>query len=378
MPKKIFFIAGEPSGDLHAAHLARALLQLQPGLKLVGFGGSEMKSAGVEILEDPTRIAVMGFAEVLRHLSEFRRLFRRAVEILDELEPDLVVLVDYPGFNLRFAREVKKRGIRLVYYISPQIWAWDPGRIRTIRRLVDRMIVVFPFEKTLYERNSVPVSFVGHPLLDQVKLPSQSRLQILEKLGLEDGMPVIGILPGSREGEIRRLLPTLLAACERMKEALPSTARFLLIKTPNLPWEIYQQALRRSSLNPKVLERWDYDGMYCCDLVLVTSGTATLECALLDRPMLIVYKTSWPTYLISRALIRIQMIGLVNIVAGRKVAPEFIQHRANPPAIAREALELWTFVQKRQAMKEALGQVRASLGTPGASRRAAETILREL
>lgn len=377
MPAKIFLFAGESSGDLHAAHLARALLRSRPDLRLVGFGGSQMRSAGVEILEDPTGVAVIGIAEVLRHLAEFRRLFRRAVAALDELKPDLVVLVDYPGFNLRFAQEVKRRKIRLVYYISPQIWAWDPGRIRTIRRLVDRMLVVFPFEKKLYERHGVPVTFVGHPLLDQVKT-AHDRLQTLQKLGLAEGMPVIGILPGSREGEIRRILPTLLAACERMKEALPSTARFLLIKAPHLSWEIYRPILNRSTLNPKVLERWDYDGIYACDLVLVTSGTATLECALLERPMLIVYKTSWLTYLLSRLLIRIRMIGLVNIVAGRQVAPEFIQHHANPREIAREALELWTFVQKRRAMQESLQSVKTALGSAGASQRAAEAVLQEL
>lgn len=376
MPRKIFLVAGESSGDLHAAGLARALRRRRSNLELIGFGGREMRAAGVEILEDPTQLAVIGLVEVFKHLAEFRRLFRRAVAVLEERRPDVVVLVDYPGFNLRFAEEIHRRGIRLVYYISPQIWAWDPGRIHAIRRLVDRMLVVFPFEKELYERHGVPVTFVGHPLLDQVPAAGD-RLAALEKFGLAEGMPVIGLLPGSREGEIRRLLPALLAAGERMRDRLPSTARFLLIKAPHLSWEVYQPALQHSSLNPKIIERWDYDGIFACDLVLVTSGTATLECALLERPMVIVYKTSWPTYLLSRLLIRIPRIGLVNIVAGREIVPEKIQHHANPREIAEAALELWLNGSQRQAMKEALAQLRKSLGSAGASDRAAEATLEE-
>ncbi|MBI3616257.1 MAG: lipid-A-disaccharide synthase [Candidatus Omnitrophica bacterium] len=370
-------IAGESSGDLHGGHLAQALKAARPDLKLFGLGGSSMREAGVEILADPTGIAVIGLIEVFRHLPTFRRLFHQAVAALDERKPDLVILIDYPGFNLRFAEEVKRRGIRLVYYISPQIWAWDPGRIRKIKRLVDRMLVVFPFEKTLYEQNGVPVTFIGHPLLDNVK-PTLSHLEALERFGLEDGLPIIGLLPGSRDLEVRRILPALLAAGEKMLQNLPSSARFLLIKAPHLPWELYRQALNRSSLKPKVVERWDYDGIYTCDLVMVASGTATLECALLNRPMLIVYKTSWPTYFLSRFFIRIPVIGLVNVVAGEKVAPEFIQHRANPAAISKAALELWNSAEQRNTMKSDFEKIRQSLGTPGASGRAAQAVLAEL
>lgn len=377
MGSRVFIVAGESSGDLHGAHLAKELKTLSPRLELTGFGGAEMRAAGVEILEDPTRIAVIGLFEVLRHLSDFKRLFHRAVQILDERRPDLVVLIDYPGFNLALAREVKKRGIRLVYYISPQIWAWDPGRVRTIKRLVDRMLVLFPFEETLYKKAGVPVTFVGHPLVEQVR-PNPRRIETLESLGLADGLPVIGLLPGSREGEVRRLLPVLLAASEKLKEALPSSARFLLIKAPHLPWEIYQPYLRQSGLNPKVVERWDYDGIHACDLVLVASGTATLECALLERPMVIVYKTSWPTYLLSRLLIRIPHIGLVNVVAGRKVVPELIQREANPSRIAEEALALRNDARRREKMKEDFLEIKRSLGSPGAGRRAAEAVLAEL
>ena len=374
MGSRIFLVAGESSGDLHGAHLGHELKTLSPDLELIGFGGAQMRAAGVEILEDPTRIAVIGLVEVLRHLSDFKKLFRRAVQILEKRRPDLVVLIDYPGFNLALAREVKRRGIRLVYYISPQIWAWDPGRVRTIKRLVDRMLVLFPFEEELYKKAGVPVTFVGHPLVEQVR-PGPRRIEALETLGLADGMPVIGLLPGSREVEVRRLLPALLAAGEKMKERLPSSARFLLIKAPHLPWEIYQGYLRGSGLNPKVVERWDYGCIHACDLVLVASGTATLECALLGRPMVIVYKTSWPTYFISRLLIRIPHIGLVNVVAGRKVAPELIQRDAHPARIAREALVLYNSAQRRQEMKDSFDAIRKSLGEPGASRRAAKAVL---
>jgi len=362
---------------MHGGHVASALKKSRPDLILLGLGGRAMKEAGVEILADPTQVAVIGIIEVLRHLSTFRMLFRQAVRALDERRPDLVVLIDYPGFNLRFAKEVKRRGIRLVYYISPQIWAWDPGRIHQIKRLVDRMLVVFPFEKSLYEKAGVPVTFVGHPLLELVK-PTLSRLEVLQRFGLEDAMPIIGLLPGSRWMEVKRILPAMLAAGERMRDSLPSSARFLLIKAPHLPWDLYKEALNRSTLTPKVVERWDYDCIYTCDLVFVASGTATLECALLDRPMLILYKTSWLTYLISRLLIRIPMIGLVNIVGGKKIAPEFIQQQATPEKIARAGLELWGNADKREEMRSAFQELRESLGSPGASARAAHAILTEL
>ena len=377
MGSRVFIVAGESSGDLHGARLARELKALSPQVELIGFGGAAMRAAGIEILEDPTGIAVTGFIEVLRHFSDFKKLFRRGVQILGERKPDLVVLIDYPGFNLRFAREVKRLGIRLVYYISPQIWAWDPGRIGTIKQLVDRMLVLFRFEEELYQKAGVPVTLVGHPLLDEVR-PALTRIEALQRLGLADGLPVIGLLPGSREVEVRRLLPVLLAAGEKMREQLPSSARFLLIKAPHLPWEVYQRHLRDSGLNPKVVERWDYDCLHACDLVLDTSGTATLECALLERPMVILYKTSWTSYFITRLLIRIPFIGLVNIVAGRKLVPELIQRNAHPARIAREGLAIYSDAGRRNRMKEGLSKLKQSLGSPGAGRRAAEEVLKEL
>ncbi len=384
--KKIMIIAGESSGDLHGARLAAELKIARRDLDLFGLGGASMREAGVRILADPTAVAVIGLIEVLKHLDTFKALFRKAADALDAEKPDLVVLIDYPGFNLRFAREVKRRGIRLAYFISPQIWAWNSGRIHRIKQLVDRMIVVFPFEKAIYERGGVPVTFVGHPLLEHVR-PKLERMDALEHLGFADGLPVIGLLPGSREVEVRRILPVLLATGERMKEQLPSTARFLLIKSPHLSWEIYKQALERSTLQPKVVERWDYDCIHICDLVLVASGTATLECALLGRPMLIVYKTSWPTYLISRLLIRIPVIGLVNVIASaddsgrmktRRIAPEFIQHRATPNAIADGALNLWKSAEKRRQMQADFEEIRGKLGGEGAVAKAATAVLQEL
>ncbi len=377
MPAKIFLVAGESSGDLHGSHLALALKERQPSLDLFGLGGAGMREAGVRILADPTAFAVVGILEVLKNLSFFRKLFHTACQALDEERPDLVVLIDYPGFNLCFAREVKRRGIRLVYYISPQLWAWNPGRIAAIKRLVDRMLVVFAFEKELYEKAGVPVTFVGHPLLDLVK-PSAKRLTILNNLGIQDGLPVIGLLPGSREMEVSRILPILLSAGQRMLAELPSTPQFLLIKSPHLPWDLYRSSLKGFQLPLKVVERWDYDGIFACDLVLVASGTAALECALLKRPILIVYKTSWLTYLAGRLLVRIPTIGLVNVVLKKRVAPEFIQHRARPSVIAREALRLWNETGARQSMQEAYEGLYQELGAPGGAGRAAIAILEEL
>jgi len=374
---KIFVVAGELSGDIHAAALVRRLKMHRPDIEIIAFGGSHLREAGADVLEDPTHLSVIGIAEAIQHLPAFFRLFRRACQVLDHHRPHLVVLVDYPGFNLRLAKEVKRRGIHLVYYIGPQVWAWNPHRIRTIRRLVDRMIVILPFEKALYERHGVPVTFVGHPLLDWVQ-PKRSRLEILDELGLSDGLPIVGLLPGSRQTEVKRILPTLLAACQRLEEALPSTCRFLLLKAPHLPWTLYRDILSRFALHPKILERWDYDGLQACDIVLVASGTATLECALVKRPMVIVYKTSWITYGLARWLLRIPAIGLVNIVAGQKIVPELIQHRATPKTIAKEALALWSSFAKRQAMQQAFEKVREALGEPNAVDRAALAVLEEL
>ena len=373
---RLFFVAGETSGDRHAAALVRALRRLDPQLQYAGLGGPQMQAAGVELVADLTQHAVVGIVEVVRHLGTLRRLYRQAADALDTQRPDLVVLVDYPGFNLRFAREAKRRGIPVVYYVSPQIWAWGAGRLAAIRRLVDRMLVFFQFEEWLYTEAGVPVTWVGHPLLDDAK-PLQPRAQALQQYGLRSDQPVIALLPGSRRQEIQQLLPVLAGAAERLSGQLHSV-RFLVLQAPGVPTEQYRETLRHCRADCTVVPEWDDALLAACDLALVCSGTATLQCALLTLPMVIVYRTNPITWWIGTRVVTLPYIGLVNVVAGRTLAPECLQGDATPATIADAALGILRSETVRRQMQEGFQAVRASLGHPGASRRAAEAVLKAM
>lgn len=370
---RIFLVAGETSGDRHAAALVRELRRLQPSLTFAGLGGPEMRAAGVELTADLTQHAVVGLLEVVRHLGTLRRLFRDAAAALDAHRPDLVILVDYPGFNLRFAREAKRRGIPVVYYVSPQVWAWGAGRLRTIKQLVDRMLVFFSFEEQLYHEAGVPVTWVGHPLLDAVRV-TQPRADALAQYGLRTDQPLIALLPGSRRQEVQKLLPVLAGAADRLAGQLRGV-RFLVLQAPGLPTELYKAALAGTHADCTIVPEWDDNLLAACDLALVASGTATLECALLERPMVIVYRTNALTWWIGTKLVQLPYIGLVNVVAGRKLVPECLQGDATPERIAEEALNIVSTEAVRREMQTGFLAVRASLGHPGASRRAAEAVL---
>ena len=376
MPKRIMIIAGESSGDFHSASLILALKKINPEIEISGIGGQRMRAAGADIYFDISELSIIGFTDVLKNLRKIKKVFNALLEKVDTTSPDAVVLVDYPGFNLKLAQELKKRKIPVIYYISPQIWAWWRGRIKTIRRFVDKMIVVFKFEEALYKDYGIDVSFVGHPLLDKAQ-PTLSRQDFLNRLGLSLQKRTIGIAPGSRKMEIERILPILLESAKLIKEKLPQV-QFVLLKAPGLVREIFESKIRKYEFPIALCESQTYDFLKCCDFVLVSSGTATLETAIMQKPMIVVYKVSFLNWLIAKPLIRLPFIGLVNVVAGKEVVPEFIQYKARPRLIAEKTIEILTSQTALTNVKAKLEKVRKNLGSSGASQKAAEIILNYL
>ncbi|MDD5311129.1 MAG: lipid-A-disaccharide synthase [Candidatus Omnitrophica bacterium] len=376
MPKKIMIIAGEASGDLHGSSLVLALKELEPDVKLVGMGGEKMIKAGLRSFQDIKDLSVIGLLEILSSLKKFKDAFNLLAGKLDSEKPDAVILIDYPEFNLRFAKEAKKRGIPVIYYISPQIWAWRKGRVNIVKKYVGKMIVILKFEKDFYAKEGVDVEFVGHPLLDVVK-PSFGREEFLKKYGLEPAFKTIALLPGSRLTEIERNLPIMLKAAKRIKDRFGDT-QFILAKPPEIKASAYEKILKKSPLKPAVAEGHPYDCINAAELVLVASGTATVETMILEKPMLIIYKVSLLTWLVGKLLVKVPNIGLVNIIAGEKIVPELVQFDATPSKISSEVSSLFSSLEKMGAMKVRLAAVKAGLGGPGASRRAAEIILKQL
>lgn len=371
--KHIVVIAGEASGDMHAAHLVEALRAADPSLTFSGLGGEKMQAAGVNLYENLTRYAVVGFVEVLKHYSVFRRIFYSTLKKIDERQPSAVILVDYPGFNLRLAKQLKKRGHTVIYYISPQVWAWKENRVELIRKYVDLMLVLFQFEKTFYARHGIDVTFVGHPLIDIIDVKT-SRQLVHALYRFEDYKLTIGLLPGSREKEVRSLLPVMLESAQLIADEFPMT-QFLVIKAPTISHEEITRHLKNTSLRIGIVEGNTYDGVNACDLCMVASGTATLETAVMLKPMVVIYKTSLFTWLLAKLFVRINNIGLVNVVAGKRVVPECIQFDATPSKIAQALKDIFTNEVKLGEIKSELRKVRESLGPGGAAQRAAEAIL---
>ncbi len=400
MPKRIMIIAGESSGDFHSASLIRALKKINPGIEIAGIGGERMRQAGAEIYFDISGLSIIGFTDVLKNIKKIKTLFNNLLEKIDAHPPAAVVLVDYPGFNLKLAKELKKRQIPVIYYISPQIWAWWKGRIKTIKQFVDKMIVVFKFEEALYKDCGIDVSFVGHPLLENA-YPAVSREDFLSKLGLSPQKQTIGLVPGSRKMEVERILPILLESAKLIKQKLPQ-AQFALLKARGIADEVFTKVIARSGISPVVIarsaatkqspleiasasprndecscavcENQTYDFLESCDFALVASGTATLETAIMQKPMIVVYKVSFLNWLIARQLIKLPFIGLVNVVAQKLIVPEFIQYKAKPRLIAEKTLEILNSQEALTTVKSELGKVREKLGTSGASQRAAQII----
>ncbi len=370
--RRILIIAGEASGDLQAAHLVKSLKSINPNIEIFGIGGNQMKKQGVEIIYDIVELAVVGFIEIIKHLATFKKILSKLVILLDRRRPDAVILVDYPGFNLRFARYAKEKNIPVVYYISPQIWAWGKKRIEEIKKYVDRMIVIFGFEEELYKKAGMKVSFTGHPFLDIVK-PAWKKEATLKHLHLRHDSIKIALLPGSREKEVKRHLPEMLKACEKIKTKLPNV-EFILSRRKELDRSIYNSILSSSIIKPYSLENKPYEIMDIADLVILSSGSATLETAIMQKPMVIIYKTSFITWLLARGLIKIPDIGLVNVVARKRIVPELVQFQVNASNIAKESLKILEDKKMQGDIKEALKKIKEKLGEKGAVDRAAHLI----
>ncbi|MDH5666971.1 MAG: lipid-A-disaccharide synthase [Nitrospira sp.] len=371
MPR-ILIITGEASGDLHGANLARALKARDPHVVLAGIGGAEMESAGVRLVRETDRLDVIGMVGLVTVLSVIRRFL--AVRRLFRSEPwDAVIFIDHPGLNLRYAYFAKAAGLRVFYYIAPQIWAWRPGRIHWIKQRVDHVLVILPFEKAIYDRANIPCTFVGHPLLDAVG-SDYDRPGLRQRFGLAPEGPVIALLPGSRMREVESLLPIMLEAAEKLAQRAPQT-QFLLAQASTIQDNLLESVLQKNSISVKVVKEQASEVMAAADLALVASGTATLQAAVIGTPLILVYRTSALTFWLAFFLIRVRWIGLVNLVAERTVVPELIQTDATGQRLYEEASRLLDDRFAYDEMKRGLAKVRASLGQPGASTRAAEVVL---
>jgi lipid-A-disaccharide synthase len=366
-------VAGEASGDLHGSRLVQEALRLDPELKFFGIGGSQMRDAGVDTLVDSREMAVVGLVEVLAHFDVIYRAFTTLRKIIRTEPPDLLILIDYPDFNLRLAKVAKRAGVKVLYYISPQVWAWRVGRVKKIARLVDRMAVVFPFEVPFYEQEGVPVTFVGHPLVDTVR-PTMERPVAQASFGLNPERTTVGLFPGSRRSEIKELLPTILASAKLLKERF-ADLQFILPLASSLEQTDIAPYLDSCGLDIRVVSGQGYDVMQVCDAIITVSGTVTLEIALMGVPMVIIYRVSPLTYQIGKRLIKVDHIGICNIVAGERVVQELVQHEAEPERIAAEIGRILTDKEYATVMIMKLRGVREKLGSGGASLRVARQAL---
>ncbi len=373
MPKRIVIIAGEPSGDLHASNLVREIRLLRDDIEFFGLGGSLMKKAGVEIRYDVTGLALVGLFEVLKKIFMLGKIFKNILREIDEKGPDLAVLVDYPGFNLRLAKELKRRGIPVVYYISPQLWAWDEGRIGIIKDAVSKMVVLFGFEEEFYKRHGVSAECAGHPLAETAK-PSLHKDEVIKKYGLDPLKTTIAILPGSRRTEVVNLLPVMLDAAGLVLRKMPKI-QILVARFPGVEEAVYEKEIKKRAFGVKLITADTYNVLNASDFAIVASGTATLETALIGTPMVIAYKGSFMNWLAFKAVVKIKDIGLVNIIAGRKVVPEFLQFDARADKLSKKVIELLSSPGETAKMKNAFSDIRASIGAPGASKRAARAVL---
>jgi len=371
--KKILLVAGEVSGDLHGSHLVEAIQSIDPEIQFFGVGGEGLKRVGMKLLYPSQSLSVVGITEVLLKLRPILRALQGLKKSLDRERPDLIILIDFPDFNLRLAKVAHRRGIPILYYVSPQVWAWRPKRIKLIARLVKKMVVLFPFEVPLYEAAGVDVEWVGHPLLDTVR-PALSKEKAFQQLGLDPKRRTIGLLPGSRMHEVERLLPPLLASADVLQREIPDL-QFVIPLAPGIPKTILSPWMKNISVPVIVVEGFTYDAMNLSELLIAASGTATLEGAILGKPMVIIYKVSLLSYWIARALIRVDHIGLVNLVAEKEIAPELIQRDVNPRRIADEAFRILRDPLLSRKMVESMGEVRQKLGEPGAAQRAAHIVL---
>jgi lipid-A-disaccharide synthase len=374
---RIFISAGEASGDRLGSGLARALRERRPDLELLGMGGPLMRREGVRLVQEASEVAVVGIFEVLARLPAILRAMGRLERSLREDRPDLLVPVDFPDFNLRLAARARRADVPVVYFVSPQVWAWRRGRVKAIRRLVRRMLVLFSFEADFYEQAGVPVTVVGHPLaegLDEARDVERMR----DRSGLAAGRPTVALMPGSRPGELRSLLEPMLGAAQRIR-ASREDVQFLVPLAQGLPAESVRHRLQRAELESYRIHRGDFPRILAaCEAGVVASGTASLEAALEGLPIVVVYRVNPLTYALGRSLVRLENVALPNLVAGRRVVPELIQSDCRPERIAHEVLSYLEDPERARETREALLGVRRRLGGPGAFGRAADAVLAEL
>ena len=366
-------VVGEASGDAHAARVVTALKQRAPDIKVSGIGGEKLRAAGMEINIDFSELAVMGLVEVLKRYRHLKNVFNQMVERLKTHRPDLLVLVDYPGFNLKMAKEAKKLGIPVAYYISPKVWAWRKGRVKTIQRVVDKMLVLFPFEVPIYEQAGVAVNCVGHPLVDAVKR-TLTTIQAKEKLGLEKAHKVIGLFPGSRHSEVEMLLPLMIQAAERIKQQ-QLDIQVVVPLAPGLNKEVLAPILAASRLPIQVVDSEFYDLTSACDAIVAASGTITLEIALLGVPHFICYRVSPVTYKILRCLVKIPYVGLCNIVTNKALITEILQDDVTVQRLEEELRDRLSRTDQQAVTEDIRQQVLAALGPSGGADNAAEQLL---
>jgi lipid-A-disaccharide synthase len=370
--KQVMLVVGEASGDIHGAHLAEALLQREPGLSLFGVAGEQLQKLRFDKLVSVTEIAGMGLIELAGNVKNIWRAYRLLQRALRERRPKLLVLIDFPDFNLRLARSAKRLGIPVLYYVSPQIWAWRKGRVRKIARWVDRMAVVFPFEAGFYQRHGVKVTFVGHPLLDTVRI-NESRDTVLARLGLDARKPVIALLPGSRPREVAYHLPVMTEAAAQLRR--DRDMQFLCVRASTVDPKVLESGLQRAGIDMPIVDRGRYDAVNAAELVWTASGTATLETALLLKPMIIIYRLSWLTYWLARLLVRVEHIGMVNLIAGERLVPELVQAKLKPESIVAESQRMLDRPEIRCRIVAKLSKLRDQLGSPGAAGRVADLAL---
>lgn len=367
-------IAGEASGDLHAAKIVKAVTSQRPDFTFYGIGGEGMREAGVDVKVEADELAVVGLVEIWAHRKVIFGALNQMREEIRQNPPDLLVLVDYPEFNLRLAKTAKEHGVKVLFYISPQVWAWRQYRVKKIRQRVDMMAVVFPFEETFYQQHQVPVEFVGHPLVNEVK-PSTDKQTLRQEFHLNNDKPVIGLFPGSRRSEIRRLLEIILQSAECLKNKYPDV-QFLLPLAPGLEHADIEPYLKNhQDLPVQIIEDRAYDVMAASDLIITVSGTVTLEIALIGTPLVIINKLSWLTYLIVHRMVKLKHIGLCNIVADKRIAPELIQHDATKEKICYTATELLSNSDACDDMRKELSHIESLLGKKGGIKNVARLVI---
>ena len=369
---RIMISCGEPSGDLYAGALTAELRRRAPSVEVFGFGGEHLRNAGGRLVGDFAGISVTGLTEALRVLPRSYAMLRRLVRAARDTRPDVFVAIDFPDFNFRLMAVLRRLGIPIVYYISPQLWAWRPGRMKTMRQLVDRVLVIFPFEEELYRREGVDVQFVGHPLVDLAR-PTETREAFLRGQGLEPACPTVALLPGSRPNEVARILPGIAAAVPLIAARVPRV-QFVVAAAPNLSGELFR-AFDRVTPRPRIVSGRADDVLAASDVVVTASGTATVQAALHERPMVVVYRLSQLTYRLGKPFVKVDTYAMANLVAGRRVVPELIQQDFTPERVADETVGFLTDSGLYARVREGLRDVRARLGAPGASGRAAAAIL---